>query len=278
MKNVHIERHPSRFTAALMVILIIACALMMGAVLPVAARPLPQVTLPLNAAQTVGVWSRPSPRMGTEVSTAVLPFGNYTGVETGQPTYARSFLWFDLSGLPAGVTIQQATLRLHLLSEEGWPYEGGGDMGVYRVTQDWSEEEVTGWDTRPAADPTLWAQTVVSSSIGATWYEWDITALVRAWQEGTYPNQGLMLSAAPTPETMIGEGWAAAAYGRTGAEPELIPQLVIVYALPPTPTPTPTPQPLPPGVIPEPSTLVLVGGGLLALLGWAGWRSRRRGD
>jgi hypothetical protein len=77
---------------------------------------------------------------------------------------------------------------------------------------------------------------------------------------------------APTPDALVGNGWAAAAVGRTSGDTAHAPQSVISYSLPP---PTPGPQP-PSGLtdIPEPGTALLLAGGLATLLGYL--RLRRR--
>jgi len=68
---------------------------------------------------------------------------------------------------------------------------------VYRVTGDWNESTVS-WTSRPGIDfSENWGVTrFVASPIGspsAGFVKIDITSLVRAWQEGRFPNHGLAL-------------------------------------------------------------------------------------
>ena len=71
---------------------------------------------------------------------------------------------FELTGLPSGVAVVEATLELYLLG-----LRGGSDdkeVDVHEVTEDWEEGEGTGdpdgdpgaagvdWMSRPAFDPT----------------------------------------------------------------------------------------------------------------------------
>jgi len=63
-------------------------------------------------------------------------------------------------------------------------------------------------------------------------------------------------------------------YNTAIANNEIVDVEVCSYG--PQPKPTPTPWPRPPGVIPEPSTLALLGGGLATLVGALRLRARRR--
>jgi hypothetical protein len=96
---------------------------------------------------------------------------------------------FDLSAIPPGTQITQATLSLFL--------ENSCDMGnrthtvtPYRITSDWSETSVT-WNTQPS-----YAEAYGSSSVSSrTWkrYTFDMTNLVRGWVNGSFANYGLAL-------------------------------------------------------------------------------------
>lgn len=59
------------------------------------------------------------------------------GLETG-------LVWFDLSGVPAGLTVARATLRLVTADDAD---EAGGTVLVYRMLEDWDEARAD-WNTR----------------------------------------------------------------------------------------------------------------------------------
>ena len=128
----------------------------------------------------------------------------------------RALLRFDL-GLPAGAVIDAAQLSLKL------NVSGGADsvaLRAYQVTSDWWEARVT-WNNRPTWG-SLYAQTTVGA--GVSWYAWDVTAIARAWQQGS--NYGLLLE----PTTPTDAPWSRAFSSKeAGAEP---PQLVITYHVP----------------------------------------------
>ena len=128
----------------------------------------------------------------------------------------RALLRFDL-GLPAGAVIDAARLSLKL------SVSGGADSVVlraYQVTSDWLEARVT-WNNKPTWG-SLYAQTTVGA--GISWYAWDVTAIARAWLQGS--NYGLLLE----PTTPTDAPWSRAFSSReAGAEP---PQLVVTYHLP----------------------------------------------
>ncbi len=244
----------------LLVVLGIALALAPVAAYGDAARASYTVRLGQELGRSVGVFSQRPEGWETESSRAVLVFGNYTGPRTGATHRARTCLYFPFT-LPAGATVRSATLKVYVYD---WPFAGSAQIGVYRLLQDWNEDLT--WNSRPAADETPVAVTTVSSTAG--WVQWEVGSLVAAWQKGTAANHGLMLAGYPSPESMSGNGWAAAAYGRTAANSDLTPVLTIRYTRPSART-------WGPGDVPEPGTMALLLGGLGGLAGWMGWRRRK---
>ena len=101
----------------------------------------------------------------------------------------RSLVKFDLSAIPPGTQITQATLSLYLVNS----CDTGNrthTVTPYRITSGWSETSVT-WNTRPS-----FAEAYGSSSVSSQTYQrytFDITNLVRGWVNGTLPNYGVML-------------------------------------------------------------------------------------
>jgi len=155
-------------------------------------------------------------------------------IEVSGNTY-RPLLEFDLSGIPAGAAVLAATLELYQVSASN----GGGPIGVYRVTNDWTEGTSSGgngvganwleWDGSNAwstpggdFDPTLVAGTTVPN-MTKDWVQWDITDLVKGWADGSYSNKGLLLKAL--------DQFADAFFASSDAsDPALRPKLVVTYA------------------------------------------------
>jgi hypothetical protein len=101
----------------------------------------------------------------------------------------RSLVKFDVSDIPAGTSIAQATLRLYLVN--------GCDIGerthtitVYRTSGNWGETSVT-WNSKPGHAEAYGSRSMPSKTWG--WYTFDVTGLVRGWVNGSFANQGLTL-------------------------------------------------------------------------------------
>ncbi|MCB9422415.1 MAG: DNRLRE domain-containing protein [Ardenticatenaceae bacterium] len=125
----------------------------------------------------------------------------------------RSYLKFNLSGIPADSMIVSATL--HLEQAGGVDYPGQSrTVTFYRVTGNWDEDTIT-WNNRPA----------YSNAVGSTsttydyqdWVSFDVTEQVRNWVIGSQPNYGLV---AIGPEAIPGIYRAFFASGYVG-QPEL---------------------------------------------------------
>jgi hypothetical protein len=110
----------------------------------------------------------------------------FVDAEQSQPQ--RSFVMFDLSGIPGGSTVDAATLTLCYIQAAA---QGTGRTHEVRlVTSSWSESAVT-WDTQPALSSTVTDSVVVPSSPQCLTF--DVTADVQALIDGT-ANWGWALS------------------------------------------------------------------------------------
>ena len=144
-------------------------------------------------------------------------------------------LQFDLSAIPAGAVITNATLQLQAVNKTDI---GSTDIHVYEVTEAWDEgtggTNAANWNNRLPDIPTdtPWGtlggtinptvvDTLTTSSIGQ--HTWDITALVQAWNDGVKTNNGLMLASDDTGQVIFTYD------SREGTTP---PQLVISYSSP----------------------------------------------
>lgn len=132
----------------------------------------------------------------------------------------RDLIQFDLSGLTSCVNISSATLNLYV--NEVTNAAVSAYVTPYRVTQNWSENQVT-WNTAPAYDAFAHGATTQLRDIG--WYQWDITNLVSNWFNNVYPNYGMLLR---TPETADFETKRFTT-SEESANPDLRPYLTITY-------------------------------------------------
>ena len=189
----------------------------------------------------------------------------------------RSLMRWDLSALPASITINAASVEL---------YRYGGDaasnmqLALYRLSRDWAEG--TGCDFWPAPgyvpDGATWftattgvawtapggdydttadygygpngivTQITLPAGVENGWIHLDATAIVRAWIEGSVPNYGLLL------RPLSGEYTYHYFCSRNYSTPDLRPRLVITYTLGESATPiaTDTGQPSPTSSEPAP--------------------------
>lgn len=129
--------------------------------------------------------------------------------DLASPDYGtmRSVLRFDLAGIPAGATVNSATMSLYQVAE--------GDhstpvLDAHRLTADWKEGTGAGsatgdgatWNTSDGQsswltagggfDPVPGASAIAPDSTGA-WVDWDITGLTQSWIDGTAPNYGVLV-------------------------------------------------------------------------------------
>jgi len=204
-----------------------------------------QSPLQIYPDQSIGTLSE-TPIDGNRWSETVFPFGNYSGTLSSEPVFCRTYLHFDLAGVPADATIDSATL--HVYVDDFWPGPGSAPMVVYPVTAGWPTgdawNDMANWPALGGGGAT----TAVSSPAG--WFTWDVTALAQGWQAGG-TNYGLALAA--TDPYTITDYWAAARR-LTAADPNTRPYLTVSYTEPqPEPTATPEPPPPPPPPPPDPT-------------------------
>ena len=70
-----------------------------------------------------------------------------------------------------------------------WASDGPAEVRVHRVTDAWEEATVT-WDSF-ADSYDMGVEGAFTSGYG--WHAIDVTSLVEAWMDGTYPNHGFLL-------------------------------------------------------------------------------------
>jgi len=112
------------------------------------------------------------------VSMADTNYGSETVFVTGCDYGAwviRSYLGFDLSGIPAGETITGATLHMYHYDGMGYAWTG---VHVHYLSDDtWGETAIT-WNTRP--DPNVLSPEISYNPAGGwgfpEWLAWDLLA------------------------------------------------------------------------------------------------------
>lgn len=154
------------------------------------------------------------------------------------PDDRRSYVGFDLSGIPSNAIITSAGFKAYL-------HEAQGLSSVYvelrRVTSAWAYNTVT-WNNQPSS--TAYAGIYVGTQAGT--YGWNVTSLVhnywRGRSFGTSPNFGLELQGSGSGSFYLRRFYSANATSNR-------PYLVVSYQVPtPTPTATRTPTQVPPQV------------------------------
>lgn len=160
-----------------------------------------------------------------EQGQAGINFGDYVDMLVGYDTdyfnpalkAVRGLLQFDLSAIPVGTHISSATLYLYFVE---WLDVANTSRTVttYRISSSWSEMSVN-WSNQPSFGESFGTATIVADS-NWRYVSIDITALVSAWVNGTYPNDGIMLRG---PESDV---WWRGFYTREGT---YIPYLAITY-------------------------------------------------
>jgi len=133
----------------------------------------------------------------------------------------RGLLKFDLSAIPANTPIDSAVLRVYYMGY--WDFaDHPRTVTAYRIGSNWTETGVT-WNTRPSFAESYGSVEIVAN---ASWRYvlLDVTALVQAWVNGSYPNYGVMLRG---PEASGGDSsWREFNTRHTTNDP----QLLVTYA------------------------------------------------
>ena len=127
----------------------------------------------------------------------------------------ETFVKFDLSVVPSGENVQNATLRLYC------NYLSGSDqVVVWLPDASWTELGIT-WTNRPSPDLNADYVMFDPPGSGQTW-EIDVTDLASQWVDGSKDNYGFLLSGYMLPTG----NWAGLTSREAGSEPWR-PELVV---------------------------------------------------
>jgi hypothetical protein len=106
--------------------------------------------------------------------------------DTNTDRMSLPFLKFDLSLIPPGSTVNEATLKLYLKDMTG---RNSVQVEAFRATSDWTEETLM-WNNRPTG-PGLGKTATISDNKGNK--NVDLTEFVTGWLANTFPNYGVFL-------------------------------------------------------------------------------------
>jgi hypothetical protein len=141
------------------------------------------ITLSPTADATT-VSNQPAVNLGTSPN---LDFGK---VFASPSYFTRGHVQFDLAPFVGiGLIPTRATFHWYQSSAQG---AGCLDVALHRLTAPWAETTVT-WQTQPSHDPVEVGRVCVGNSFALGWKEFDVTALVRAWLDGSVPNFGFVI-------------------------------------------------------------------------------------
>jgi hypothetical protein len=143
---------------------------------------------------------------------AILGFG---------PSFARSYLRFDLSSIPAGATIQSAQLQLTVKSYSTTTL---AQFSAQRVDAAWAEDTLT-WNNQPSFSDTLETKSVNYGNPET----WEMTTAVQNWIAGTWENNGLLIKSTEGAGTQSTRGY----WTKEATNPSYVPTLTVTY-VPPT--------------------------------------------
>src|SRR5208283_4666039 len=103
-----------------------------------------------------------------------------------------AYIQFNLSSIPAGVSISQATLKLYVNA-----VTKAGSFNVDYVNGAWTESKITA-SLAPALGTTIVSSVPITTASKNQYILINITPAVVAWLNGTQPNDGIALVANST--------------------------------------------------------------------------------
>jgi hypothetical protein len=150
-------------------------------------------------------------------------YGKAPALGVGRPsgrTLYRSLLRFDLSAIPDGATVLDASFRAYLVQSSGSHFTH--NVELKRIDTAWDEMTVT-WNT-PLEYTEL--DNVLAVGTLAGYYGWDVTSLVQGWMSGVDgANHGLALWS----EDEAAVDWRSFASRENTLDPPQPPRLDVTY-------------------------------------------------
>lgn len=122
------------------------------------------------------------------------PYTNYGSASVlwvgklSDSTVYRALVQFNVSTIPAGISVLSATLKLYVDYAPSPGVTGG--YTPYIITSPWNQGGVT-WNNMPSFNTSVHGSTTNINNTG--WYQWNVTSIVSTWFTGTYPNYGIII-------------------------------------------------------------------------------------
>ena len=116
-------------------------------------------------------------------------WGAWTGVSSGG-NFNQALYSFDLSAIPEGATVTQATFNVY----QSWS-ASYNQVGIHRITGPWSEATASTSNFDPAFIEGTPFKTFPVGGVGLRTV--DVTSLVQDWTSGAAPNHGFALIEPP---------------------------------------------------------------------------------
>gem|GEM_PF-2448643 len=122
-------------------------------------------------------------------ASATTNYGTATtmSVQTRSGQNRRVLVQFDVSAIPSGTTVSNATLYLYMSTA---PVQSR-TYAAHRITSTWTETGVN-WNNQPTFNSTATA-TTATGTVGGVWLSWNVTSDVQAWVNGTAANYGILV-------------------------------------------------------------------------------------
>jgi hypothetical protein len=140
---------------------------------------------------TVPVLAQVPPSGDTYVSSSFAKTNFGSGISLVVAPGTNSYVQFNLSGIPAGASINKASLRLFVDA-----IGAKGSFDVYELNSAWNENSLT-YNTPPPGlgiSATGGHAVPITASSQNQFLLIDITALVQGWVNRTIPNNGVALA------------------------------------------------------------------------------------
>lgn len=134
------------------------------------------------------VYASTADREGSPSSTTFAK-GGYCIIQGSNTWWYRTFLKYDLSGIPNRAKINSAKMRVY----DRYHNTNGnfGTTNIARITSEWDDDSVS-WNNQPTWEGKYLSEAVPPPGVG-NWSDWDITQLVQGWVDGSYPNYGVYI-------------------------------------------------------------------------------------
>jgi len=156
--------------------------------------------------------------------------GHYYNNVQQADDYGLSLVRFDLSSVPMGATVNQASVRLNLLNSQQASGLPSVPIGAFEMNVTWPESNFT-WAQLDQLTPYTTrelSQQSVGNAPGDT-ITWDVTAAAQDWVDSPGANYGLSVESTGPALVGLSQIFTRAFFGRESGS-GTCPQLTITYA------------------------------------------------